>query len=48
MIRIGRCGFNAYSLEQFGLVEEEARELYSDYIRHFDIPSEAVGVAISA
>jgi hypothetical protein len=44
----GKRGTNAYSLEQFGLVEEEVRELYADYISHFDIPSEAEGVAISA
>lgn len=37
-------GKNAYTLEQFGIRAEEALELYSDYIRRFDIPREAEGV----
>ena len=41
----GRRGVNAYSLEQFGLVEGEVREQFADYIEHFDIPTEAEGVA---
>ena len=41
----GKRGANPYSLEQFGIDEAEARELYSDYIRHFDIPSETEGTA---
>ena len=41
----GKRGENKYSLEQFGLRDEEVRELFADYIQHFDIPSEAEGVA---
>ena len=44
----GKRGANKYTLEQFGIDEREARDLYSDYSRHFDIPSEADGVAASA
>lgn len=40
----GRRGENPYSLEQFGLSEDVARELFADYIAHFDIPTEAEGV----
>ncbi|MEO6716127.1 MAG: sulfotransferase [Novosphingobium sp.] len=43
----GKRGENKYSLEQFGIDEGEARELFSDYTRHFDIPSEAEGNAHS-
>ncbi len=38
-------GANEYALEQFGIDEGEARELFADYIRHFDIPRETEGVA---
>jgi len=38
-------GANEYALEQFGIVPEEALELYADYMRRFDIPREAEGVA---
>ena len=38
-------GANDYALEQFGIDEGEARALYADYITHFDIPSEAEGLA---
>ncbi len=41
----GKRGENKYTLEQYGLDYEEIREFYSDYIRHFDIPREAVGTA---
>jgi hypothetical protein len=41
----GKRGENKYTLEQFGLDRDEAAELYADYIRHFDIPSEAEGKA---
>jgi hypothetical protein len=41
----GKRGENRYTLEQFGLDRDEARELYADYTRHFDIPSEAAGKA---
>ncbi|MCB2060798.1 MAG: sulfotransferase [Novosphingobium sp.] len=44
----GKRGANKYTLEQFGIDEDEARELYSDYSRHFDIPSEAEGTAATA
>jgi hypothetical protein len=43
----GKRGENKYTLEQFGIDRDEARELYSVYIRHFDIPSEAEGKARS-
>lgn len=36
-------GVNEYALEQFGIEAGEARELFADYIEHFDIPSEAEG-----
>jgi hypothetical protein len=39
----GKRGKNPYSLEQFGIREEEARDLFADYIAHFDIPTEAQG-----
>lgn len=39
----GKRGENRYTLEQFGLDAGEVRELYSDYIAHFDIPDEAAG-----
>lgn len=38
-------GVNAYALEQFGLRADEMRELFSDYARHFAIPSEQEGLA---
>ena len=41
----GKRGENHYTLEQFGLVDGEVRELYSDYINFFNIPSEAEGTA---
>ena len=41
----GKRGENKYTLEQFGLDEDEVRELYADYTGHFDIPSEAEGKA---
>jgi hypothetical protein len=44
----GKRGENRYTLEQFGVDADEARELFSDYIRHFDIPNEAEGTARSA
>jgi hypothetical protein len=37
----GKRGANPYALEEFGLRREEIAEEYSDYIRAFDIPSEA-------
>ena len=40
----GKRGENRYTLEQFGLVEDEVREQFADYISHFDIPAEAEGV----
>ena len=43
----GKRGENKYSLEQFGIDADEARELFSDYIKHFDIPNEAEGTARS-
>jgi Sulfotransferase family len=44
----GKRGENRYTLEQFGLVEAELRELYADYIAYFNIPSEAEGTARTA
>ena len=41
----GKRGVNRYTLEQFGLVEDELRELFADYTRHFAIPTEAEGTA---
>ena len=41
----GKRGENRYTLEQFGLDEAELRELFSDYIQRFNIPSEAEGTA---
>jgi hypothetical protein len=38
-------GANDYALEQFGIRAEEARELYGDYTRRFDIPREAEGLS---
>jgi hypothetical protein len=38
-------GANSYALEQFGLNSDELRELFSDYMRRFDIPSEHDGLA---
>lgn len=40
-------GANEYSLEQFGINADEARDLFADYIQHFDIPGEADGIARS-
>jgi len=40
-------GANEYSLEQFGIDADHARDLYGDYIAHFEIPSEAEGLARS-
>jgi len=37
-------GSNPYTLEQFGIDPDEAAELYSDYMRHFDIPREHEGL----
>lgn len=37
-------GANAYSGEQFGINPDEAAELFSDYMRHFDIPREQEGL----
>lgn len=39
----GKRGENRYTLEQYGLDADEVRELYSDYIAHFAIPTEAEG-----
>lgn len=44
----GKRGKNEYSLEQYGIDADEARDLFADYTRHFDIPSEAEGTARSA
>jgi hypothetical protein len=44
----GKRGENKYSLEQFGIDADEARELFADYIEHFDIPNEAEGTTRSA
>ena len=44
----GKRGENRYTLEQFGLDDAEVRALFSDYIEHFDIPSEAKGTAATA
>ena len=41
----GKRGVNRYTLDQFGLVEDELRELFADYTRHFAIPTEAEGTA---
>ncbi len=41
----GARGVNAYSLEQFGLDEHAVREQFADYIQHFNVPTEAEGVA---
>jgi len=38
-------GANNYALAQFGIRPEAALELFSDYIRYFDIPSEHEGLA---
>jgi hypothetical protein len=38
-------GANEYALEQFGLRADEMTELFSDYARYFDIPSEQEGLA---
>jgi hypothetical protein len=38
-------GANDYALEQFGLNADEMAELFSDYARCFDIPSEREGLA---
>jgi len=40
-------GANEYSLEQFGIDPGEARDLFAKYIAHFDIPSEAEGLAMT-
>lgn len=40
----GARGANDYALSQFGLRVEEAAELYADYSRRFDVPTEAEGV----
>ncbi len=37
-------GANAYSGEQFGIDPDEAAELFSDYMRYFDIPREQEGL----
>jgi Sulfotransferase family len=37
-------GANPYSVEQFGINADEAAELYSDYMRYFDIPREQEGL----
>ena len=42
---MGKRGENRYTLGQFGLDEAEVRELFSDYVAHFEIPTEAVGTA---
>jgi len=44
----GKRGENKYTLEQFGIDADEARDLFSDYIQHFDIPNEAEGTTRSA
>ncbi|WP_159981332.1 MULTISPECIES: sulfotransferase [unclassified Novosphingobium] len=38
-------GANDYALEQFGIDAGEVTDLFSDYISHFDIPSEREGLA---
>ena len=38
-------GANPYALDQFGLRTEEMREQFSDYARHFAIPTESEGLA---
>lgn len=40
-------GANDYSLEQFGIEADQARDLFAPYIDHFDIPSEAEGLALT-
>lgn len=42
----GKRGVNRYTLEQWGISDGEARDLFSDYIQHFDIPSEAKGLGL--
>ncbi len=37
-------GANPYSVEQFGINPDEAAQLYSDYMRYFDIPREQEGL----
>jgi hypothetical protein len=37
-------GANPYSVEQFGINPHEAAELFSDYMRYFDIPRESDGL----
>lgn len=41
----GARGENRYTLAQFGLDEDELRDLFADYTRHFAIPTEAEGTA---
>lgn len=41
----GKRGANRYTLDQFGLVEGQLRELFADYTSHFAIPTEAQGTA---
>ncbi len=38
-------GANEYTLEQFGISDEQAAGLYADYRQHFDIPREADALA---
>ncbi len=40
----GARGANEYSLEQFGLDSREMAQLFADYSRHFDIPTEREGL----
>lgn len=41
----GKRGENRYTLEEYGIDPDEARELFADYIAHFDIPREADGTS---
>jgi hypothetical protein len=40
----GARGSNPYTLEQFGIDPDAAADMYSDYMRYFDIPREQEGL----
>ena len=41
----GKRGVNDYSLEFFGIDGDATAELFSDYMRKFNVPRESEGVA---
>jgi hypothetical protein len=43
----GARGSNFYSLEEFGLDEQAVAAQFRDYMLHFDIPLETIGMARS-